>query len=280
MPCPPPGHLPNPGIKPMSLALAGGFFTNEPLGESFADNSDPQLGHYSPRGSLAVSGDTSGDRVAGGWNPGMLMNKLQCTPPPPSTMPQSSGPNSNSIEVGQSSPRTKPAGCPRPWLTVIWPQLCTCSSDVASYNWKHRFSHSSLEWVPSSSFPSPLPCCLLCFSCPLPWCAAVHVVTKNWTQLSDWTELNWLSFPHTCSLHQLCLQHPLRFTASCLLAWGGIWHSSSPAHMQVLRPFLLSHMLCTKHFCFLCTMLQLNCEIFLWWDYASHRPSVSLIRGI
>ena len=23
------------------------------------------------------------------------------------------------------------------------------------------------------------------------WCVAVHGVTKNWTQLSDWTELNW-----------------------------------------------------------------------------------------
>ena len=23
------------------------------------------------------------------------------------------------------------------------------------------------------------------------WRAAVHGVTKNWTQLSDWTELNW-----------------------------------------------------------------------------------------
>ena len=23
------------------------------------------------------------------------------------------------------------------------------------------------------------------------WCAAVHEVTKSWTQLSDWTELNW-----------------------------------------------------------------------------------------
>ena len=26
------------------------------------------------------------------------------------------------------------------------------------------------------------------------WCAAVHEVTKNWTQLSDWTELNWTFF--------------------------------------------------------------------------------------
>ena len=27
LPCPPPGDLPDPGIKPVSLALAGGFFT-------------------------------------------------------------------------------------------------------------------------------------------------------------------------------------------------------------------------------------------------------------
>ena len=24
------------------------------------------------------------------------------------------------------------------------------------------------------------------------WCAAIHRVTKSWTRLSDWTELNWL----------------------------------------------------------------------------------------
>ena len=23
------------------------------------------------------------------------------------------------------------------------------------------------------------------------WCVAVHGVAKSWTQLSDWTELNW-----------------------------------------------------------------------------------------
>ena len=36
LPCPPPGDLPNPGIKPVSpvaLALVGGFFTTEPLGK-------------------------------------------------------------------------------------------------------------------------------------------------------------------------------------------------------------------------------------------------------
>ena len=34
LPCPPPGDLPDPGIEPASLtspALAGGFFTTEPL---------------------------------------------------------------------------------------------------------------------------------------------------------------------------------------------------------------------------------------------------------
>ena len=29
LPCPPPGNLPDPGIKPVSLALVGGFFTTE-----------------------------------------------------------------------------------------------------------------------------------------------------------------------------------------------------------------------------------------------------------
>ena len=36
LPRPPPGHLPDPGIEPASLmspALAGGFFTTEPLGK-------------------------------------------------------------------------------------------------------------------------------------------------------------------------------------------------------------------------------------------------------
>ena len=32
LPCPPPGDLSDPGIKPESLALAGGFFTTEPQG--------------------------------------------------------------------------------------------------------------------------------------------------------------------------------------------------------------------------------------------------------
>ena len=33
LPFPPPGYLPNPGIEPESSALAGGFFTTQPLGK-------------------------------------------------------------------------------------------------------------------------------------------------------------------------------------------------------------------------------------------------------
>jgi len=38
LPCPSPGALPHPGIKPVSLifpALAGGFFATEPPGKPF-----------------------------------------------------------------------------------------------------------------------------------------------------------------------------------------------------------------------------------------------------
>ena len=35
LPLPSPGDLPNPGIEPMSPALAGGFFTTEPPGKPF-----------------------------------------------------------------------------------------------------------------------------------------------------------------------------------------------------------------------------------------------------
>ena len=35
LPFPSPGDLPNPRIEPVSLALAGGFFTTEPPGKPF-----------------------------------------------------------------------------------------------------------------------------------------------------------------------------------------------------------------------------------------------------
>ena len=38
LPFPSPGNLPNPGIKPASPALAGGFFTTEPPGKPLVNN--------------------------------------------------------------------------------------------------------------------------------------------------------------------------------------------------------------------------------------------------
>ena len=35
LPCPPPGDPPKPGIEPVSPALAGRFFTTEPLGKPY-----------------------------------------------------------------------------------------------------------------------------------------------------------------------------------------------------------------------------------------------------
>ena len=38
LPFPSPGYLPNPGLEPVSLALAGGFFTTEPPGSPSIPN--------------------------------------------------------------------------------------------------------------------------------------------------------------------------------------------------------------------------------------------------
>ena len=37
------------------------------------------------------------------------------------------------------------------------------------------------------------------------WCAVIHGVTKSWTQLSDWTELNWTDtwYCYQKSIHRL-----------------------------------------------------------------------------
>ena len=40
-----PGYLPNPGIEPMSPALAGGFFTTEPPGKPSLQGSPLQIEH-------------------------------------------------------------------------------------------------------------------------------------------------------------------------------------------------------------------------------------------
>ena len=66
MPCPPPGDLPNPGIKPASLmspALSYEFFTTEPPGSPYIPRLslviDPKLFMLSPALSLHIKPSVS-----------------------------------------------------------------------------------------------------------------------------------------------------------------------------------------------------------------------------
>ena len=50
------------------------------------------------------------------------------------------------------------------------------------------------------------------------WRAATRGVAKSWTQLSDWTELNWIINFRTFSVNILCILLVL-VTQSCLTLW-------------------------------------------------------------
>ena len=50
------------------------------------------------------------------------------------------------------------------------------------------------------------------------WCAAVHGVTKSWTQLSDWTELNWSTTSNGAIITNLILQMRKSETWTCYIA--------------------------------------------------------------
>ena len=51
------------------------------------------------------------------------------------------------------------------------------------------------------------------------WCAAVHEVAKNWTQLSDWTELNWTANTPLCLLLRMVFKVILAILMSCWISW-------------------------------------------------------------
>ena len=97
LPCPLPGDLPDPGIKPTTLtspALAGGFFTSHTTWEapcmlSQSVVSDSLQPHRLPLPSSSVDGDSPGRNTgvgfhallqgifpAQGWNPGLLCCRL------------------------------------------------------------------------------------------------------------------------------------------------------------------------------------------------------------
>ena len=80
------------------------------------------------------------------------------------------------------------------------------------------------------------------------WCAAVHGVTKNWTRLSYWTELNWCAlymssqdFFHSssCVLTILLVFPGIIFQINCMLT--NPWPGSLLCETQTRRmPCLLS----------------------------------------
>ena len=51
------------------------------------------------------------------------------------------------------------------------------------------------------------------------WCAAVHGVAKSWTQLSDWTELNWKYLDQSLLIIQAALVQYLPFYFHFILYW-------------------------------------------------------------
>ena len=76
-PVPPPGDLPDPGIKPSSSALAGRFFTAEPPGKP-----STLTGHLKIK-RLSIVGDGSGGKkvIPGKINWSQLVNrtkKMKC----------------------------------------------------------------------------------------------------------------------------------------------------------------------------------------------------------
>ena len=56
------------------------------------------------------------------------------------------------------------------------------------------------------------------------WPAAVHGVTKSWTQLSDCSELNWTGEKQTESYYHISLLTPGRDLGKLSDSWGGPSH--------------------------------------------------------
>ena len=81
------------------------------------------------------------------------------------------------------------------------------------------------------------------------WHVAVHGVTKSWTQLSDWSELNWRSLNptvnHTCKGSTLlapCENHPE--TSPTSLGCGNtVFHETGPWCQKGSRPLTYTVMM-------------------------------------
>ena len=80
------------------------------------------------------------------------------------------------------------------------------------------------------------------------WRAAIHGVTKSWTRLSDWTELNWTDGPNIPSSYAILFFTALDFTSipshilnwALFLLWLYLFILSG-----VISPLFSSSILCT-----------------------------------
>ena len=100
------------------------------------------------------------------------------------------------------------------------------------------------------------------------WSMGSERVGHNWV-----TEQNWTDFPSLTPA--LCISY-----ASSIL-WGSrqavLQHEAVPG---TLVPQLACRLCTNMHFCSLCTYAPTKLWDSLWWDYASYKPSMSLIPGI
>ena len=88
------------------------------------------------------------------------------------------------------------------------------------------------------------------------WRAAIHGVAKSRTQLSNWTELNWMLtlqekqciFVSNSSLLFLscCLYHVIEFWKSVMIPYSSWWSGSSAFGQSMYQ--LAPQMSCTPHF--------------------------------
>ena len=92
------------------------------------------------------------------------------------------------------------------------------------------------------------------------WRAAVHGVTKSWTQLSDWTELNWLcTQARRAGRAAFPVRHPGR---ALVITHGQAW--------KVTCRFFFSNRSWTPHHCW----GESTLSIFVFWSWCQLVPGV------
>ena len=83
------------------------------------------------------------------------------------------------------------------------------------------------------------------------WCAAVYGLAKSWTQLSDWTELNWIHYNFSLNFKEMLTLIPnciflILYTTSYKFLVVHTWIFSSKDECSYNR-LLFSHLLGSKN---------------------------------